>query len=139
MAAAFLDADVLVVGAGIAGASIAHFLAPHARVVVLEREASPGMHSTGRSAAMFIESYGTPQVRALTRASRAFLERPPAGFAGQPLLAARGTLYVAGEAQLGTLEALDAEIRPHAPDARRLDADALAALVPVLEPAAARA
>ena len=63
--------DVLVVGAGIAGASIAHFLAPRARVVVLEREAHPGYHSTGRSAALFSETYGTPQVRALSRASRA--------------------------------------------------------------------
>ena len=52
------DFDVIVIGAGIAGASIAFFLAPHARVAVLEREAMPGMHSTGRSAAMFMESYG---------------------------------------------------------------------------------
>ena len=63
-------ADFVVVGGGIAGASVACFLAPHARVVVLEREAQPGYHSTGRSAALFLESYGTPQVRALTRASR---------------------------------------------------------------------
>ena len=67
------DFDVLVIGAGIAGASLAHSLAPHARVGLLEREALPGMHSTGRSAAMFMESYGPAQVRALTRASRAFL------------------------------------------------------------------
>ena len=64
--------DVVVIGAGIAGASLAHFLAPHTRVVVLEREAQPGMHTTGRSAAMFMESYGPVQVRALTRASRRF-------------------------------------------------------------------
>jgi len=47
-------------------------------VTLLERESQPGHHSTGRSAAMFIASYGTAQVRALTRASRAFLDRPPA-------------------------------------------------------------
>ncbi|HEX7384483.1 MAG TPA: FAD-dependent oxidoreductase, partial [Burkholderiaceae bacterium] len=133
------DADVLVVGAGIAGASIAWFLAPHARVAVLEREAQPGVHSTGRSAAMFIESYGTPQVRALTRASRAFLEHPADGFAAQPLLAPRGTLYVAGADQLALLDALEAEVRPHAAQARRLDAAALRRLVPVLEPAASHA
>ena len=63
--------DFLIIGSGIAGASLAYFLAPHGRVTVLEREAQPGYHSTGRSAAMFIESYGTPQVRALTQASRA--------------------------------------------------------------------
>jgi D-arginine dehydrogenase len=70
-------ADFLVIGGGIAGASVAHWLAPHARVILLEREAQPGYHSTGRSAALFMESYGTPQVRALTMASRAFLQHPP--------------------------------------------------------------
>ncbi|MDP1962193.1 MAG: FAD-dependent oxidoreductase, partial [Reyranella sp.] len=51
-------ADVLIIGAGMAGASAAYFLAPHARVVVLERESQPGYHATGRSAAMYAESYG---------------------------------------------------------------------------------
>ena len=59
----------------IVGASAAYFLAPHARVVVLERETQPGYHSTGRSAALFSETYGNAAVRALSRASRAFFER----------------------------------------------------------------
>ncbi|HSW25806.1 MAG TPA: FAD-dependent oxidoreductase, partial [Burkholderiaceae bacterium] len=84
------DFDAVIVGAGIAGASVAHALAPHAKVLLLEREALPGMHSTGRSAAMFMESYGPPQVRALTRASRAFYEAPPSGFADAAILAPRG-------------------------------------------------
>src|SRR5437868_15013273 len=79
-------ADYLVIGGGIAGASVAHWLAPHGRVVVLERESQPGYHSTGRSAALFMESYGTPQVRALTMASRAFLQHPRPGSAEHPLL-----------------------------------------------------
>ena len=49
-------ADYLVIGGGIAGASVAHWLAPHARVILLERESQPGYHSTGRSAALFMES-----------------------------------------------------------------------------------
>ncbi|MDE2393949.1 MAG: FAD-dependent oxidoreductase, partial [Burkholderiales bacterium] len=65
------DFDVAIVGAGIAGASLAARLAGRGRVLLLERESQPGLHSTGRSAAMFMESYGPPQVRALTRASRA--------------------------------------------------------------------
>jgi D-arginine dehydrogenase len=66
--------DVIVVGAGIAGASIGYFLSRSTRVLLLERESQPGYHTTGRSAALFAESYGTPQVRALTLASRAFYE-----------------------------------------------------------------
>ena len=69
-----MEFDYLVIGAGIAGASVAYQLAPHGRVALLERESQPGYHSTGRSAAMFMESYGTPMIRALTCASRAFYE-----------------------------------------------------------------
>ena len=134
-----VEADVIVVGAGIAGASIAYFMAPHARVLVLEREPHPGMHATGRSAAMFMESYGSAQVRLLTRASRAFLERPPAGFAAQPLIAPpRGALYVGAAAEADAVHALREAVAPHAPGARLLDAAQVRALVPVLEPAAAQ-
>jgi D-arginine dehydrogenase len=138
MGATPIDADVIVVGAGIAGASIAYFLAPHARVLVLEREPHPGMHTTGRSAAMFMESYGTPQVRALTRASRAFLERPPAGFAQHPILSPRGALYIGRAEQADEVRELHAAIAPLVPTARLLDECALRERVPVLEPAAAR-
>jgi len=64
--------DFIVVGAGIAAASVGYWLAPHGRVTLLEREAQPGYHATGRLAALFMESYGTPQVCALSKASRAF-------------------------------------------------------------------
>jgi len=52
------EADIAIVGAGIAGAAAAYFLAPHARVLLLEREEQPGYHTTGRSAALFSEAYG---------------------------------------------------------------------------------
>jgi len=138
MSAVPIDADVIVVGAGIAGASIAYFLAPHARVLLLEREPHPGMHTTGRSAAMFMESYGTPQVRALTGASRAFLERPPQGFAQHPILAPRGALYIGRAEQADAVRELHAAIAPLVPAARLLDERALRDTVPVLEAEAAR-
>ncbi len=128
--------DVIVVGAGIAGASIAYFLAPHARVVVLERESHPGYHSTGRSAALFSETYGTPQVRALSRASRAFLERPPAGFADLPILSPRGALMVGGPGDGALLEAELEAMRRIAPGVRRVAARDVLAAVPVLRPEA---
>ncbi|MBX3604728.1 MAG: FAD-binding oxidoreductase [Piscinibacter sp.] len=123
------EIDVLVVGAGIAGASLAYFAAPHRRVALLEAEAQPGYHSTGRSAAMLIESYGPPGVRALTRAGRAFFDAPPAGFAAEPLLRPRGTLSVAAPEQLDALQAAEQEL-----GLPRLRAAEVLELVPVLRP-----
>lgn len=127
------QADFLIIGGGIAGASVAYWLAPHGRVVLLERESQPGYHSTGRSAAMFMESYGTPQVCALTRASRAFFENPPAGFAESPVLSARGALMVATQGQDAQLASYWESARSLSPNARLLDARAACALVPALQ------
>lgn len=126
------SADFLIIGGGIAGASIGFFLAPHGRTVLLERESQPGYHSTGRSAALFLESYGTPQVRALTRASRAFFDVPPPGFAEHPLLGPRGCLLVAAPGQEQELEAHWDLLRAMTPHARRLDPAEALELVPVL-------
>jgi D-arginine dehydrogenase len=128
------DADALVIGAGIAGASVACFLAPHAKVLVLEREEHVGMHSTGRSAALFFASYGSPQVRALTRASRAFFDGPPTGFAHHAILAPRGALIIGRDDQADAVRALHAAVAPHAPHAQLLERAAMRSLVPVLEP-----
>ncbi len=125
-------ADVIVIGAGIAGASVAWWLAPHAKVVLLERESQPGYHSTGRSAALYMASYGPPQVRALTRASLAFYESPPEGFSEHPLLSPRGAMLVATQEQLPELDAHWAMLAPINPLAQRLSAAEAIARVPVL-------
>src|SRR3546814_8341537 len=62
------------------------------KVVLLERERQPGYHTTGRSAALFAETYGNKPIRALTIASRDFLMHPPAGFTDGPNLTPRGAL-----------------------------------------------
>jgi D-arginine dehydrogenase len=126
------DADFLIIGSGIAAASIGFWLAPHGRVRLLEQEDQPGYHSTGRSAALFMESYGTSQVRALTMASRAFFEAPPAGFTDHPLLGPRGAMIVASPGQDDLLEAHWAVLKAVTHRARRLDPDGALALVPVL-------
>ena len=129
--------DFVVVGAGMAGCSTAWQLvqsggdAPPS-VLVLERESQPGYHTTGRSAALFEEHYGPAQVQALTRASRAFYDAPPAGFAEAPILTPRGVLYVGTADQRDLVDATYAEAQVHSPDARRLNAEQLKALVPVL-------
>jgi D-arginine dehydrogenase len=128
------DADFLVVGAGIAGASAAAELAAHGRVVVLEREGQPGYHSTGRSAALYTETYGNRVIRALTVASGRFLRVPPAGFADHPLLTPRGTLLIARADQRERLDAAYQELRGLAPEIERVDAAAARAMVPALDP-----
>ncbi|MBC5785804.1 FAD-binding oxidoreductase [Ramlibacter sp. USB13] len=128
------DADFLVLGAGIAGASVGYFLAPHARVVLLERESQPGYHSTGRSAALFLDSYGTPQVRALSKASRPFLDAPPPGFSEHPVLSGRGCLLVAAPGEEALLEAHWELLRSMTPHARRLAREEALEMVPVLRP-----
>jgi D-arginine dehydrogenase len=129
-----LEADFIIIGAGIAGASVACWLAPHARVIMLERENQPGYHATGRSAALYLESYGTPQVRALTSASRQFLEHPPPGFTGHRLLTPRGALMVGNEQQQDLLEKYWAVLSSIAPTGRKLSPADACALVPVLRP-----
>ncbi|AOW15608.1 FAD-dependent oxidoreductase [Hydrogenophaga crassostreae] len=131
--------DFIILGAGIAGASIGYFLAPHGRCVMLERESQPGYHSTGRSAAQFIATYGTPQVRALSRASEQFFQHPPAGFAEAPLLHPRGLLTFAGEADLATLEHAWAVLKQTTATGRWLSAEEACAMVPVLRPEQVRA
>jgi D-arginine dehydrogenase len=132
-----IETDVIVIGAGMAGASVAYFLAPHARVIVLEREAYAGMHSTGRSAALFSETYGTPQVRALTRATRPFLDHPPAGFANAPILTPRGATVIGTAAQADQVRAQYEAILPFTRDLQLHDAARLRESVPVLKPEAA--
>ena len=79
------SADVIVIGAGIAGASVAYELAESMNVLLLEQETHPGYHATGRSAALFSELYGSAINRALIRASHSFFNQPPEGFAEHPL------------------------------------------------------
>ncbi|HEY1448232.1 MAG TPA: FAD-dependent oxidoreductase [Caulobacteraceae bacterium] len=95
--------DFLVIGSGIAGASIAYELSAHASVIVAEQEDRPGYHTSGRSAAMYIVSYGVPAVRTLTAASRSFFDSPPPGFADYPILTPRGCLTIARSDQLDRL------------------------------------
>jgi D-arginine dehydrogenase len=101
-----IDQDIVVIGAGIAGAAIAAHLAKHARVRLLEMEAQPGYHSTGRSAALFFQTYGNEHVRALTRASRSFFYSPPEDFCRQPLVRPRPILLAVGAGQESELQAL---------------------------------
>lgn len=124
--------QVVVVGAGMAGASIAAELAElGARVLLLEREGQPGYHSTGRSAALLIQTYGPPVIRALTRASLPLFDAPGDALRPHPLLRPRGALTLARADQRAALEALADELGDAA---EAIDGAAAEAMVPLLRP-----
>jgi D-arginine dehydrogenase len=124
--------DVMIVGAGIAGASAGYFLAASHRVALLEREDHPGYHATGRSAALFTETYGNASVRALTRGARAFFEAPPDGFAETKLLTPRGLLYIGREDQREALERSFRELSGLTRGIRRISPREAGELCPIL-------
>ena len=126
------ECDFLIVGTGIAGASAAYHLAGGSSVILLERESQPGYHSTGRSAAVFAESYGPRLMRVMTVASGPFLRKPPAGFSDVPLMHPRGALFVAREDQRNDLEALVKELSELSDDLRLVEPAEALKLCPVL-------
>jgi D-arginine dehydrogenase len=124
--------DFIIVGAGMAGASVAYELAGSARVCLIEAEARPGVHATGRSAALFAPSYGGREIRAITRASYAFFDRPPPAFSEHPLLRPRGNLYIARPDQQQRLEQMVTAIRASGGTLTSVDAYEARARVPLL-------
>ena len=126
--------DVLIIGAGMAGASAAYFLAPHRRVVLLEREAQPGYHATGRSAAMYSETYGNATVRAITTASKPFYFDPPRGFSDYPLVTPRGSLIVGSTQDHDALRTVWQELRALVPNVQWWTQAQVVQRVPVLRP-----
>lgn len=128
-----MDSDFIVIGAGIAGASVAALLAADAKVLLIEREDHPGFHSTGRSAALFSAIYGNEAIRALSRASRSFFLEPPESFGATALVKQRGSLFVASATQLEQLDAF-ASLPDVAPVTRRLSVDEMIKICPVLRP-----
>ena len=124
--------DVIVVGGGIAGVSLAGELTPGARVLVLERESQPAYHSSGRSAAIYIEPYSTDPIFALTRATLPFLVAPPPEFTDQPLVHGRGYLLLARREQDALMDEYLARWLPRCPAIREIDLDEARRRLPIL-------
>jgi D-arginine dehydrogenase len=126
------QADFIIIGGGIAGASTGFWLSHQAKVIVLERESHPAYHSTGRSAALYTAAYGTPQVRALTQASRDFFDAPPAGFCEHPLLTPRGEMTVDFTGDPAELNNQYLSAKATVPEMQLLSADEACARLPIL-------
>lgn len=126
-----MESRFVVIGAGLAGASAAAFLAEHGSVMILEAEDQPGYHTTGRSAASYIDTYGHATVCAATRASRDFFWTPPAGFAEHPLVRRRAELEIARPDQGRPLAAM---LETHGASLRPVGRAEILALCPILRP-----
>lgn len=124
------QSDVIIVGGGIAGASLGSEIAAKRRTVIIEAEEQCGYHSTGRSAAFYLESYGGPEVAKLSRASRPFLDEPPESFAARGFLRTRGDLHVTKD-ELPQL--------PPSVETRIVEREELEQLVPGIRPSWRRA
>ena len=127
------SADVIVVGAGVAGLSVAWALAPYRRVLVLEREAATAYHSSGRSATYYHFGIGNRPVRLLTRASGTFFEQPPEGFSDVPLAHPAPAMMVVRAGQEALFERNLAEMAAITGSAREIDVQEALARVPVLK------
>ncbi|MET0370263.1 MAG: FAD-dependent oxidoreductase [Sphingobium sp.] len=125
-----IHADIVIVGGGIAGASLGASVAGRASVVILEMESQPGYHATGRSVSFWEETYGGPLIQPLTTASGPALRAPDPDFAAAPFLTPRGTLHIGSSGDRAAADALlkafDGTV-----DLRRVDP---AALIPGLRP-----
>ena len=124
--------DVAIVGAGIAGASLAGELAGRKRVLLLEAEAHPGYHATGRSAAFWTESYGGPAIQPLTTASGPLLAAPPPEFHERSFLRKRGALHIGQTADQGFAEALLADFCSSGVAIKPLEAAEISQKIPAI-------
>jgi D-arginine dehydrogenase len=124
--------EIVVIGGGIAGVSAAAHLAPHGRVSLLEMESSLAYHTSGRSAAMLVEDYGSDGARPLVKAARPFLENPPEGSVDNPLLSDRAVIWVSGRGSMPVLEQRATEARDRGARCELLTPEQVVSLVPAL-------
>jgi D-arginine dehydrogenase len=128
--------DFAIIGAGIAGVSAAYHLAPRAKVIILEREHVAAYHTTGRSAALHSETYGSAEIRAITVAAGRFYRKPPAGFADHPLLTPRGALIAGPKEKEAAIKQAAAAFAAMVPTVRWLEPEEAHRRQPLLKPEA---
>lgn len=125
--------DFIIVGAGIAGAASGYFLSPYGKTLILDKESVAGYHSTGRSAAIFLENYGNNIVRKLTKASRQFLVSPPEDFTKEQLVKKRGALFVANNKNKEKLFNLYNNLLEEKGTSRLLNREEVETIAPILK------
>ena len=134
-----IEAEVAIIGGGIVGFAVAHFIASHHSTLIIEAEATPGYQATGRSAAVLVEAYEGLAVRTLTGLARRYLDQCQEELAARPLLSRRGQLVIANETRVDALERRFAELGDIAGAVERIRCGAARELCPILKPAAVAA
>lgn len=124
-----LEYDAIVIGAGIAGAGVAAELASDRRVALVEMEDHPGVHATGRSAAVYSELYGNQVIRRLTLASGDYFR----SVGEHPFMRPRSCFHVATVAQRARLDRFFAQ-PDVAANAHRIGEAELRRAIPLLRP-----
>ena len=127
--------DIVIIGAGMAGASVAAELVGSGRsIMLLEAEDQPGYHTTGRSAAFWHESYGGPAIQPLTTGSYAFLEKPPADFSDHGFLLPRHAITLGRKEDTDEINAFRKDFAESGVELRDLDRLELEKAIPGLLP-----
>jgi len=129
-----ISPDILIVGGGMAGFSLAATLAGHARVLLIEQEDQPGYHATGRSVAFWEESYGGPGVQPLTSASGPLLAEPDSEFSDHPFVSPRGAIHIGRSGDEAHAASLLASFGNSGVVFDRLERTSLATRLPGLRP-----
>lgn len=124
--------DIVVIGGGIAGVALGYELSPAGSVCLLEMEDTLAYHTTGRSAATFLESFGGPAIRALTTASRSFLES--AELFASPVMSPLSLLFLAPEGRAEAVRQLHAEVSTLLSDVALLDGPEVERMHPAIAP-----
>ena len=125
--------DVAIVGGGIAGVSAgAHLAEAGLSTVLLEAEPTLAYHTTGRSAAQYLENYGNDTVRRLTMASRPFLEDPGEFGEGRSLLGPRPLLQAGRTDTVAKLQADVERAKDLVPSTVFVDGDEARRILPIL-------
>lgn len=130
------DFEIIIVGGGIAGASLAYFLTQRGvrDVLLLEREQQPGYHATGRSAATLVEWDPVPELQQLKALAAPFIRKPPAGFCEHPLLDDAGILVTFQEPAWSAIRQLVPLFREQGTAVEVLSPAEIIDRVPVLSP-----
>ncbi len=126
--------EVLIIGGGIAGASLGHALAGKRAVTLLEREPHCAYHATGRTVTNFSESIGTYSVRQLTIASRAFLTAPPPDFSPNTLVFPRSMITIGRDEQIDMLADRLDRARSSLPNVHVIHPAEVERRIPILRP-----